>query len=121
MQGTGTFVPLEGAKPAIGQEGKLETVQEVRFESTPVDKVAAVIVSARPSYKRLVFDVVRHWTSRRCSVWADGPAQEPQAVEKLLPHIKEVTGAGAVVVGDPGARQNRGCCGDLRRPDQYGH
>lgn len=106
VQGTGTFVPLEGAKPAIGQEGKLETVQEVRFESiVPADKVAAVIAAMRKAhpYETPAFDVVRHWDFEKVfGLGRMGRLREPQAVEKLLPHIKEVTGAGAVgIVGDP--------------------
>ena len=32
-EGTGTFLPLEGAHPAIGEQGKFEKVRECRFET----------------------------------------------------------------------------------------
>ncbi|MHC4488963.1 MAG: Nif3-like dinuclear metal center hexameric protein, partial [Planctomycetota bacterium] len=32
-EGTGTFLPLKGARPAIGKKGEIEAVPEIRFET----------------------------------------------------------------------------------------
>ncbi|NQT02174.1 MAG: Nif3-like dinuclear metal center hexameric protein [Planctomycetes bacterium] len=46
--GTGTFLPLEGAKPAIGHKGQLEKVLEIRFETiVPAEKLDKVIAAMR--------------------------------------------------------------------------
>ena len=62
----------------------------------------AAMRKAHP-YETPAVDVVRHWDFEKVfGLGRMGRLREPQAVEKLLPHIKEVTGAGAVgIVGDP--------------------
>lgn len=59
-EGTGTFLPLEGAKPFIGEEGKLEKVDECRLETIlPVSKVKEVVASmllAHP-YEEVAYDL----------------------------------------------------------------
>ena len=71
VQGTGTFVPLEGAKPAIGREGKLETVRRCGSNRS-CRRIGAAVIAAmrRPSVRnepRLTS--CGTGTSRRCSVW----------------------------------------------------
>ncbi|MDK2822604.1 MAG: hypothetical protein PWP71_522 [Clostridia bacterium] len=58
--GTGTFRPLEGTNPFIGQKGQLEKVEEYRIETiVPEEKVSRVlqaIKSAHP-YEEVAYDL----------------------------------------------------------------
>ncbi|WP_214367870.1 Nif3-like dinuclear metal center hexameric protein [Pseudonocardia sp. H11422] len=59
--GTGQFLPLEGANPAIGRVGKLERVAETRLEMVlPRRKRAAVVAALRAAhpYEEPAFDVL---------------------------------------------------------------
>ncbi len=59
-KGTGRFLPQEGAKPAIGEVGKLEQVDEERIEVTctaeVLDAVIAAIKRVHP-YEEIAMDV----------------------------------------------------------------
>lgn len=59
-QGTGMFQPLTGTKPYIGEQGKLELVQEVRLETiVPTNKLDTVIqamLRAHP-YEEVAYDL----------------------------------------------------------------
>lgn len=59
-KGIGRFKPEEGAKPAIGEIGKLEEVEEERIEVTcfknQLKKVVAAIKAVHP-YEEVVLDV----------------------------------------------------------------
>ncbi|HZG84673.1 Nif3-like dinuclear metal center hexameric protein [Paenibacillus sp.] len=62
VDGTGTFLPEAGANPYLGEAGKLERAEEVRFEtivpeSRRADVVRAVI-AAHP-YEEVAYDVFR--------------------------------------------------------------
>lgn len=47
-EGVGSFLPLEGSRPAIGRKGKLEKVKEIRFETiVPGDKLESVIAAMK--------------------------------------------------------------------------
>jgi len=97
VAGTGTFLPREGADPAIGEQGRYETVEEIRFESVVcAGKVAGVIAAMRKAhpYETPAFDVVRHWDMETTlGLGRIGRLAEPQSLDKLLERIKEATGA----------------------------
>lgn len=61
-KGTGRFIPEEGAKPAIGQRGKLEKVEEEKIEvicqKDKVKEVVAAIKGAHP-YEEVPIEVYR--------------------------------------------------------------
>ncbi len=61
VAGVGTFRPLEGARPAIGQVGRFEEVEEVRLETVVPRRlrrsVVAALLSAHP-YESPAYDVV---------------------------------------------------------------
>lgn len=60
VKGTGRFLPINGAKPAIGQVGKPEEVAEERIEVTCNDKnVKAVVDVIRKvhSYEEPAIDI----------------------------------------------------------------
>ncbi|MBS0615605.1 MAG: hypothetical protein JSR58_03515 [Verrucomicrobia bacterium] len=60
VKGTGRFLPMEGAKPAIGHPGTLETVAEERIETIcakdRLEQVIAAIKKAHP-YEQTVIDI----------------------------------------------------------------
>ena len=106
--GTGTFLPLEGAHPAIGLRGRLETVQEVKLETVvSADKVAPVIAAMRKAhpYETPAFDVFRHHdVERRFGLGRMGRLPAPAGLDALLRRVRAATGAKAVgIVG----RQDR--------------
>jgi len=58
--GTGTFLPLEGAQPAIGRVGRREEVAELRIEAIvpqPLARRAAAAVRAAHSYEEPAIDL----------------------------------------------------------------
>lgn len=60
VKGTGTFEPQEGAKPFIGTEGKLESVEEYRVETIVpeklINKVVREMLKAHP-YEEAAYDI----------------------------------------------------------------
>ena len=60
VKGTGRFLPVDGAKPAIGKVGKLEQVVEERIEITcDGENVKSVVAAIREahSYEEPAIDV----------------------------------------------------------------
>lgn len=59
--GTGTFRPLEGARPYLGKLGRLEKVREARLETivplAKLKKVVAAIKQAHP-YEEPAYDLI---------------------------------------------------------------
>lgn len=60
VQGTGTFKPLSGASPFIGEVGRVERVDEVRIETIIEgrirDRVVDAMLSAHP-YEEVAYDI----------------------------------------------------------------
>jgi len=60
VEGTGTFLPREGADPYIGKAGKLERVDEVRIETIVPDtasrRVVQAMLKAHP-YEEVAYDL----------------------------------------------------------------
>ena len=58
--GTGRFLPLDGAKPAIGKVGRLEQVEEERIEITVertlLQNVVKAIQGSHP-YEKIALDI----------------------------------------------------------------
>ena len=62
IPGTGTFYGDEGTNPAVGESGKLETVDEIRLETrVPIHRAHAVVAAMQKahSYEEPAFDLVR--------------------------------------------------------------
>lgn len=107
-EGTGTFLPLSGAKPAIGKKGKTEAVNEVRFETiVSAGKLADCIAAMRKAhpYEEPAFDVFKlHNSQSKFGLGRIGKLQKPTQLNKILQRIKKHTGAKAFgIVGN----QNR--------------
>jgi len=121
--GEGTFLPLEGAKPAIGKKGKLEKVDEIRFESIiPAQKVADVVKAMRNAhpYEMPAFDVIKLYDFEdKIGLGRIGFLEKPTQFSAILKKIKTATGAKAAgVVGNKNriikkAAVCAGSCGKL--------
>ncbi len=99
-EGTGTFLPLENAKPAIGKKGKLEKVLEIRFETIvpaeKLDKVVAAMKKAHP-YETPAFDIIKLYNSQNeFGLGRIGKLAKPLRIEQIIRKIKKHTGAKAV-------------------------
>jgi len=122
-EGTGTFLPLEGAKPAIGQQGRLEKVEEIKLEAVvPADKVPAVVRAMRKAhpYETPAFDVFRHYDiESKFGLGRIGRLAEAKPLSQIIEKIKKVTGAKAIGIVGPQNRTVRtaavcaGSCGKI--------
>lgn len=104
-EGTGTFLPMVGAKPAIGELGKLESVREVRFETiVPAEKLDAVMAAMKKAhpYEVPAFDILKLFGyGNKFGLGRIGRLAEPMKVDQLVRRVKKQTGAKAVgLVGD---------------------
>jgi dinuclear metal center YbgI/SA1388 family protein len=98
--GTGTFLPLQGARPAVGSKGRLEKVGEIRFETiVPVDKLDAVVAAMKKAhpYEEPAFDVFKlHNSTGKFGLGRIGRLTQPVFVKQIINRIKRSTGAKAV-------------------------
>jgi len=104
--GTGTFLPMAGAKPAIGKRGKSEAVHEMRFETiVPAEKLDAVVAAMKNAhpYEMPAFDILKLFGyGNTFGLGRIGRLGTPEKVDQLVERIKQQTGAKAVgLVGDP--------------------
>ena len=103
-EGTGTFLPLEGARPAIGGKGNLEKVPEMRFETiVPGDKLNAVIAAMKKAhpYEMPAFDVFEQCNLQgKLGLGRIGKLARPMRMTAIIKKIKAATGAKAMgIVG----------------------
>ena len=98
--GTGTFRPLSGSNPAIGEQGRLEKVAETRFETiVPAEKIRSVIAAMKQAhpYEEPAFDVIKLYNdNNRFGLGRIGRLNKPATVEQIVSRIKKITGAKAV-------------------------
>jgi len=122
-EGVGTFLPLEGANPAIGKKNRLEKVDEIKLESivsaANVEAVVAALKNAHP-YETAAFDVFRqHEIGGRFGLGRIGKLAKPAKVADLVANIKKATGAKALGMIGPEKRTVRkaavcaGSCGKI--------
>jgi dinuclear metal center YbgI/SA1388 family protein len=94
--GTGTFLPQNGAKPYIGQKGKLEFVKEVRIEcvveSDNLSSLVSAVIAAHP-YEEPAYDVIRLENSPEgAGIGRIGNIYPPVTPAELMERIKKVFG-----------------------------
>lgn len=121
--GTGTFLPLEGSRPAIGRRGRLEKVDEIKFESiVPAEKVADCLKAMRSAhpYEMPAFDVIKLYDFEdKIGLGRIGFLEKPVQLSVILKKIKSVTGAKAAgIVGNKNRKVKKaavcaGSCGKL--------
>ena len=95
---------MKGARPAIGKKGKLEKVDEVRFETIVAEgKLAAVIEAMKRAhpYEMPAFDCFKLYpTGGSLGLGRIGKLAEPMRLEKIIERIKKSTAAKSLgVVG----------------------
>jgi dinuclear metal center YbgI/SA1388 family protein len=98
--GTGTFLPTESAKPAIGKKGHLEKVFEIRFETIvpaeQLDNVVAAMKKAHP-YETPAFDIIKLYNNQnKFGLGRIGKLAKPLQMEQIIQRIKAQSGATAV-------------------------
>jgi dinuclear metal center YbgI/SA1388 family protein len=103
--GTGTFLPLNGARPAIGKKGRFEKVPEVRFETiVPAERLDAVVAAMKRAhpYETPAFDIYSlHKPDSKYGLGRIGKLAKPSMLREVIARIKKQTGAKAVgFVGD---------------------
>ena len=121
--GTGTFLPLEGANPTIGKKGKLEKVDEIRFESiVPAQKVTDCLKAMRNAhpYEMPAFDIIKLYdVEDKIGLGRIGLLEKPVQLSAILKKIRSATGAKvAGIVGSKNRKVKKaavcaGSCGKL--------
>jgi len=123
IAGEGTFLPNHAARPAIGRKGKLQKVDEVRFETIlPHDRIAKAVAAMRQAhpYEMPAFDVIKLYDfESKFGLGRFGDLPAPQRLSDIIARIKKHTGAKAVGIVGPGRRMVRsaavcvGSCGKI--------
>jgi len=121
--GEGTFLPLEGSRPAIGRRGRLEKADEVRFESiVRGEKVADVVRAMRSAhpYEMPAFDIIKLYDFEdKIGLGRIGLLERKVQLSTILKKIKSATGARvAGIVGNRNRKVEKaavcaGSCGKL--------
>lgn len=94
--GLGTFKPLTGSNPAIGQIGKLTAVDEIRFECiVEKPKLQAVIdaMTASHPYEMPAFDCTKLYDNNRFGLGRIGKLNSPTKLSDIILRIKKATSA----------------------------
>lgn len=109
--GVGTFRPLPGTNPYIGEQGKLEEVEEVRLETvipaSLVDEVVAAMLAAHP-YEEVAYDLYRvEQVAPGAGLGRVGVLPDPLPLRDLARKVKETLQVESLRVG-----------GDLTKPVQ---
>jgi dinuclear metal center YbgI/SA1388 family protein len=104
-EGTGTFLPLAGARPAIGKKGRIEAVPEIRFETiVPAEKLDNCIAAMKKAhpYEEPAFDVFKLYNSQnKFGLGRIGKLNKPTQLTRIIERIKKHTGAKAVgIIGN---------------------
>ena len=101
VEGTGTFLPLEGTSPYIGRQGVLERVREVRLEtvvpSALVEKAVRAMLEVHP-YEEVAYDLYPLANRFKPSLGLGRVGVLPEAVplRNFAGRVREALGLGAV-------------------------
>lgn len=92
FEGIGTFRPLDGTNPFIGQKGQLERVEEVRLETIVpeviLNKVIKAMLKAHP-YEEVAYDVIPLANKGRSTgLGRVGKLQEPITLAQFIDLVK---------------------------------
>ncbi len=93
VDGTGSFKPLEGSNPYIGNKGEIEFVKEKRIEFIVSDenlqKSISALVSAHP-YETPAYDVISLENKiESYGIGRYGFLNKPMETEAFIAHVKE--------------------------------
>lgn len=106
LEGQGSFLPGKGSRPAVGEVGRDETVDEVRLETLIptgcLDNALALAEKAHP-YETMAWDAYPLLTmEKRAGLGRVGDLSAAMPLEALARSVKTALGTASVrVVGDP--------------------
>jgi len=106
--GTGTFFGEEGAKPAVGEAGRLEEAPELRLETVvPVARVDDVVRALRAAhpYEEPAFDLVRLAAAPHARGFGRVGAVEPGPLRAAIERVKRALAVEHVLVAGPVDRE----------------
>jgi dinuclear metal center YbgI/SA1388 family protein len=118
--GEGRFRPLDGARPAIGEVGRLERVEEVRVETVCARHLRAAVVAAMLEahpYEVPAYDVLElaELPEPDRGSGRVGKLPAPMSLSEFATHVSQVlseTAHGVRVAGDPDQSiETVGLCG----------
>lgn len=107
--GTGTFMPLEGARPFTGTAGELSRVQEERLEllvlRAQLPRVVKALLAAHP-YEEPAFDIYPLLNEgERLGIGRIGRLPEPVLLGEYVGQLRNILAAPALrYAGDPARR-----------------
>ncbi len=112
LEGTGTYIPMEGATPYLGDIGKLEKAGEVRLEVLVTKKALPVVLAAMfesHPYEEVAYDVYPlENTDQRYAMGAIVTLEKALPFKALLADVKKKLGLSAVKYsGDAGKTVQR--------------
>ncbi|KAF5084264.1 GTP cyclohydrolase 1 type 2 [anaerobic digester metagenome] len=117
VQGEGTFLPLEGTTPYIGQEGILEKTTEWRLETVaPFNKVDRIIqaIKAVHPYEEVAYDIYPvEQKGKKEGIGRIGDLEKPMIFSEVAKHLKEMLNIDDILrlVGNPNQEIRRiGLC-----------
>lgn len=111
LEGTGRFIPADGAEPYIGSVGKEETVAETKIEVVLTGSIRArveqAMIEAHP-YEEPAYDFfVLDQRLEEFGIGRIGHLPEPMSLEVFAGHVKERMGVQALRVVDGGNKEIR--------------
>jgi len=111
VTGQGTFLGGESTKPALGQKGKMEFVDEIRLETIiPAKRLPAVVQAMieTHSYEEPAYDIYSLAASPIRGIGRVGSLPHPVKLKQLADQLKNTTNANAVqIVGEADQTVNR--------------
>lgn len=100
MEGMGTFRPMSGADPFIGQKGTLEYVKETRIETVVTkDKIRDVLKAIKSShpYEEVAYDLFRNEIeSKQNGLGKIGILPKPLLLKEFAKKVKSDLNASAI-------------------------
>lgn len=93
LNGTGTYIPTDKARPYSGETGRLERVNEDRLEMIlPESKLTEVVEAARRThpYEEMAYDVIPLANpGRACGLGSIGILKRELSFTEFLSHVKK--------------------------------
>lgn len=96
LEGTGTFRPLEGSNPFLGQENRLERVAEDRLETIVpeqyLSRVIKTMLKAHP-YEEVAYDIyLLQNEGKKAGLGRVGRMSQALSLREFIQHVKDVLG-----------------------------
>ncbi len=111
LKGTGTFKPLEEARPYIGKVGELERVEEVRLETILPARLSGPVVKAvlaAHPYEEVAYDLYPlENAAAGHGLGRIGRLDRPVSFGEFAPMVKEALDLPAIRCGGPAEKEIR--------------